>query len=118
MRSSSSAASLALLALAASSAFAAPRTANERRTPNGKAMPLSRRHVQRSVDDWGQWAKNHRDSLITKYGGTPSGSNSNSKRGSGTNLIVNQNADSTYFGSLAIGEPPVAFDVILDTGSA
>ena len=32
--------------------------------------------------------------------------------------IVNQNADSSYYGSLAIGTPPVSFDVILDTGSA
>jgi cathepsin D len=83
-------------------------------------MRLTRHSVERSVQDWEVWAKNHRDSLTTKYGGTPSARSSSdiAKRGSGTNLIVNQNADSTYFGSLAVGDPPVAFDVILDTGSA
>jgi hypothetical protein len=33
-------------------------------------------------------------------------------------LLVNQNIDSSYYGSIAIGTPPVAYDVILDTGSA
>lgn len=32
--------------------------------------------------------------------------------------LVNQNADSSYIGSIAIGTPAVAYDVILDTGSA
>ena len=32
--------------------------------------------------------------------------------------ITNQNADSSFFGSLAVGTPPVSFNVILDTGSA
>jgi len=50
---------------------------------------------------------------MSKYGGTPS-----QKRSSGTNLITNQNADSSYYGSLAIGTPPVSYNVILDTGSS
>ena len=62
----------------------------------------------------GEWAQREREALIAKYGGTPL-----SKRASeGYNLITNQQADSSYFGSLAIGTPPVSFDVILDTGSA
>ena len=31
---------------------------------------------------------------------------------------MNHNQDSSYFGSLAVGTPPEAFNVILDTGSA
>lgn len=49
---------------------------------------------------------------MAKYGATPQ------KRSTGTNLITNQNADSSFFGSVAIGTPAVAFDVILDTGSS
>jgi cathepsin D len=50
--------------------------------------------------------------LTSKY------SESNHKRSSGTNLLTNQNADSSYYGSLAIGTPPVSYNVILDTGSS
>lgn len=32
--------------------------------------------------------------------------------------LINQNADSSYIGSIAIGTPATAYDVILDTGSA
>ena len=82
-------------------------------------MSLSKRRANsnRTYDEIMQWAKNERDYLITKYN-FPTEDSSMSKRGQGSNAIVNQNADSTYFGSLAIGSPPVAFDVILDTGSA
>jgi hypothetical protein len=40
------------------------------------------------------------------------------KRASGKNLLTNQNADSSFFGSLAVGDPPVSYNVILDTGSS
>jgi cathepsin D len=36
----------------------------------------------------------------------------------GTNELINHNQDSSYFGSLAIGTPAQAYNVILDTGSA
>ncbi|EJD07583.1 acid protease [Fomitiporia mediterranea MF3/22] len=104
---------IALLALAAD-AFAAPSPAAQ---PNGQTMRLSRRTVDRTYDEWGAWAKSHREGLMNKYNGG-NNAKARTKRGSGTNLIVNQNADSTYFGSLAVGTPPIAFDVILDTGSA
>ncbi|KAH0836420.1 aspartic peptidase domain-containing protein [Lanmaoa asiatica] len=71
----------------------------------GQSIPLARRQsVVRTIEDWGVWAKNERESLKVKYGGsTPS------KRSEGTNL---------YFGSLAIGTPATSFYVILDTGSS
>ncbi|KAG2125045.1 aspartic peptidase domain-containing protein [Suillus clintonianus] len=79
----------------------------------GQSIPLIRRvPTERSVSDWEVWAKNEREALTVKYGG------SIEKRSTGTNLITNQNADSSYYGTVAIGTPPVSFNVILDTGSA
>ncbi|KAF9461540.1 aspartic peptidase A1 [Collybia nuda] len=82
--------------------------------PNGQSIPLQRKtRPSRTMDEWGEWAKAHRDMLAKKYGpGQPQ------KRGAGTNLITNQNSDSSFFGSLAIGTPPVSYNVILDTGSS
>ncbi|KIM44828.1 hypothetical protein M413DRAFT_363610 [Hebeloma cylindrosporum] len=82
--------------------------------PAGLSMPLRRRGPPaRTADDWGIWAKNHRLGLEAKYG-----NKHHDKRSSGTNLLTNQNGDSSYFGSLAIGTPPSSYNVILDTGSA
>jgi len=83
--------------------------------PAGQTINLLRRSPgDRSAEAWGVWAKNNRDRLTSKYGD----SDTLRRRGSGTNLLTNQNADSSFFGSIAIGTPPIAFNVILDTGSA
>ncbi|KAJ7504433.1 aspartic peptidase A1 [Mycena galericulata] len=100
---------LTIIALLAPDVFASPTP-----QPNGISMNLRRRTRTRSVEDFSIWAKNQRAGLTAKYGGNaPS-----QRRSTGTNLITNQDADSSYFGSLALGTPAVSFDVILDTGSA
>ncbi|KAF7308806.1 Aspartic peptidase A1 [Mycena kentingensis (nom. inval.)] len=100
---------LPIIALLLSNVLASPTTPQ----PNGFSMPLRRRAIHaRTIDDFGAWAKSHRAGLQAKYGGA------SAKRSTGTNLVTNQGADSSYYGSLAIGTPAVSFDVILDTGSA
>ncbi|KAJ6591613.1 aspartic peptidase domain-containing protein [Mycena vulgaris] len=100
---------LTIVAVLLSDAFATPTP-----QPRGISMNLRHRVRPRSVEDWGVWAKSQREGLTAKYGG-PS---SSERRSTGTNLITNQGADSSFYGSLAIGTPAVSFDVILDTGSA
>ncbi|KAF8972676.1 aspartic peptidase A1 [Flammula alnicola] len=93
---------------------AAPQADNAPNAPAGLSMSLKKRAPSpRTPEEWGIWAKNHREGLEAKYGNTR-----HEKRGAGTNLLSNQNGDSSYFGSIAIGTPPKAFNVILDTGSA
>ncbi|KII87254.1 hypothetical protein PLICRDRAFT_112830 [Plicaturopsis crispa FD-325 SS-3] len=97
--------------LFSATALAAPRQS----ATAGQSIDLLRRStVARNDTEWGVWAKHHKEILLTKYGG----SSQISKRASGTNQMVNQGADSSYYGSLAIGTPPVSYNVILDTGSA
>ncbi|KDR68011.1 hypothetical protein GALMADRAFT_272857 [Galerina marginata CBS 339.88] len=91
-------------------ASAAPQTNG----PAGQTIALKKRaHTHNSLAEWGVWAKNHREGLEAKYGNPK-----HDKRGTGTNLLVNQNGDSSYYGSVAIGTPPTSYNVILDTGSS
>jgi cathepsin D len=117
-----------LLSSFTSIVFAIPRPSSTA----GQSIALRRRSTaHRTEEEWARWAKNQREILMTKYG-VPQPQ----RRSSGTNLFVpnlfytsysaliwstritNQNADSSFFGSLAIGTPPMPFNVILDTGSA
>ncbi|KAI9510043.1 acid protease [Russula earlei] len=82
----------------------------------GLHIPLLRRAVARRDDDeLGRWAKQQKQYVEAKYGRPGS---TTSKRSTGYNLLVNQGLDSSYYGSLAVGTPAVAYNVILDTGSA
>ncbi|KZT72002.1 acid protease [Daedalea quercina L-15889] len=82
----------------------------------GAHMGLSRRAAKRrSPDEVAASLQKRKLALEAKYG---IGHAKNRKRASGQNLITNEDADSSYFGSLAIGTPAVSFDIILDTGSS
>ncbi|KAL0563141.1 hypothetical protein V5O48_018937, partial [Marasmius crinis-equi] len=112
--SASAAASLLLSLLLIDGSYA---RATSKRAPSrsGDSMELLRRvPTAKSYEEWGEWARRNKLSLETKYGG-PS---RNQKRSTGTNLMVNQNLDSSYYGSLAVGTPAVSYNVILDTGSS
>jgi cathepsin D len=104
---------LALLVSLSANVIAAPHPTIR----SSLSMNLKRRNVapqSRSQDDIAAWASAHRAGVQAKYG-NPSALQ---KRDSGENQIVNQNGDASFFGSIAVGTPPVAYDVILDTGSS
>ena len=78
----------------------------------GLTIPLTRRTPVSllTVDEIGAWAKEQGDLLRSKYG-----IDTVAKRATGSNALVNQNQDTSYYGSLALGTPPKSFNVILDT---
>ncbi|KAF8318714.1 acid protease [Clavulina sp. PMI_390] len=85
--------------------------------PSSKiTIPLSRRSPtpQGFANDDGAWAAELGRRLHHKYNPT----SAHSKRDGGFNLIVNQGSDTSYFGTVGIGTPPVYYNVILDTGSS
>ncbi|KAG6374669.1 aspartic peptidase domain-containing protein [Boletus reticuloceps] len=94
-------------------ACGAPTTSS---TPGGLTIPLRMRSLTsgRNLTELGHIAKGQRDAVMNKYAIQPL----RRKRSSGYNLIVDQQYDSGYYGSLAIGTPLTSFNVILDTGSS
>jgi len=106
---------LSLLLLSSlSSTFAAPQPSAP---PSPISIPILRKRTPARSSTW---FKSQAAKLRSKYGvATSSSSNSSSsRRAVGTNELVNQNTDSSYYGTLAVGTPPVSYNVILDTGSA
>ncbi|OAX43168.1 acid protease [Rhizopogon vinicolor AM-OR11-026] len=104
---------LSLFALSTTGTFGAP---TEAATIAGQcqSIPLLRRNPSPyDIGRLGALAKRQRDNVILKYGGQ-----TKQRRSTGYNSIVDQQFDSSYYGTLAIGTPAESFDVILDTGSS
>ncbi|KAI0351375.1 acid protease [Trametes cingulata] len=100
-----------LLLLAHDQALAAPSPST---TPIPRSIPLLRRsRPQRNSSELSNWLKSQKEILEAKYSSNPQ-----RKRASGFNLLTNQNADSSFYGSIAVGTPAISYNVILDTGSS
>ncbi|EPQ53925.1 acid protease [Gloeophyllum trabeum ATCC 11539] len=81
---------------------------------SGTTIPIVRRSRDRTGANSEDWAQRNRNHVISKY----AGGNDRVRRGSGMNLLTNQAVDGDYFGTIAVGTPPIAYNVILDTGSS
>ncbi|KZT07400.1 aspartic peptidase A1 [Laetiporus sulphureus 93-53] len=70
---------------------------------------------RRDSEDIYETLRRQKLALDAKYG---LGQSQERKRAYGMNLLTNLEYDLSYYASLAIGTPPVSYNVILDTGSA
>ncbi|KAG7093524.1 hypothetical protein E1B28_007198 [Marasmius oreades] len=102
-----------LLSLVATVHAAATPRASTRASRDSVEL-LRRIPAAKSYDEVGAWARQNKLSVEAKYGMRTM----NEKRSTGTNLLVNQGLDSSFYGSLAVGTPAVSYNVVLDTGSA
>ncbi|KAI0343023.1 acid protease [Trametopsis cervina] len=82
---------------------------------HGLYYPLSRQTAQRNASENDLWFQTSKASLGAKYDLKAGGSR---RRASGDSMLANVNADSSYFGSILVGTPPISYSVIMDTGSA
>jgi len=83
-----------------------------------QSIPLVRSsQPYRTYEERGKLLQSRRLALEAKYN---IGDFKNRRRSgsSGLNLLINEGADSSFMGSIAVGTPPVSFNVILDTGSS
>ncbi|KAI8996627.1 acid protease [Trametes punicea] len=100
-----------LLSLTYDYALAAPSPSS---SPLPRSIPLLRRgRPRRNATELSDWLKSQKEILEAKYSNNP-----HRKRASGLNLLTNQNADSSFYGSIAVGTPAISYNVILDTGSS
>ncbi|KAH9893556.1 aspartic peptidase domain-containing protein [Cubamyces lactineus] len=100
-----------LLSLAHDHALAAPSPSS---SPLPRSIPLLRRsRPRRNSTELSEWLRSQKEYIEAKYSNNPQ-----RKRASGFNLITNQNADSSFYGSIAVGTPAISYNVILDTGSS
>ncbi|KAI9067956.1 acid protease [Trametes sanguinea] len=100
-----------LLSIANDYALAAPSPST---SPLPRSIPLLRRsRPRRNTTELSDWLKSQKEILEAKYSNNPQ-----RKRASGLNLLTNQNADSSFYGSIAVGTPAISYNVILDTGSS
>ncbi|KAF7770563.1 hypothetical protein Agabi119p4_6537 [Agaricus bisporus var. burnettii] len=109
-----------LVALEATTLVSAlPQSPKRRLNPGTRAVSLVRRpQTLKTAEEWGTWAYAHRRRMQAKYGGPVEGKGELGRRSSGTNMMVNQGGDSSYYGTMSLGTPGTSFNVILDTGSS
>jgi cathepsin D len=105
-----------LLVTIASPVHAVPNHLDAKREsgPQPITIPIVRRSGvekrDRTVDEWVNLAHSIKSKYAPSTGSTP--------RSLVTVSTTNQQADTSYFGTLRVGTPPQSYNVILDTGSA